>query len=306
MKIYWWLILILIIGIALAFFYQSADEKIIIETNFEEDEIVDSLEIENRILNKVTIVEDEIVNDLPASDYIETLKYPNRVFPLIKKFCDHEDRDIRLNALNALDPLTSIEAKLQYVKFLDDSDDEIKVEACRSLMYEKSKEILTGILKSFENNDIHVRSTCAYIAGNIGNENIINKLDSFYQKEKDLNVKRDISLAMAKLGDTMHIKQAYDRLNQKDALSRREALEGIKYIDKKGFEKELLKMLDDEGQAYKIDPRNGKYSRLKDASLNVIAKLYNPPLSFDHRNKNTYSDEEIEEVKTYLTSVINQ
>ena len=81
----------------------------------------------------------------------------------------------------------------------------------------------------------------------------------------------------------------------------------MRYIGDKNLAVRILPALDDRGKAHLISDKNQpepQYARVCDAAVNLIAELYETnPFQFDLDEFKVYSDDEIQQAKSFLDSL---
>ncbi|MCX6827645.1 MAG: HEAT repeat domain-containing protein, partial [candidate division Zixibacteria bacterium] len=144
------------------------------------------------------------------------------------------------------------------------------------------------------------------LIGNIGDPKTKDPLCKRLSIEEDIEVKRNIKLALAKLGDTDFQKEIGSYLGNPDERLRYRAIEDLKYINDKRLTKLLLPSLDDTGRANLVSDKSEttpRFARICDAAVTLVAYLCNNPFSFEVSNMKIYSAEEIEQAKEFLSSL---
>lgn len=264
------------------------------ETTIAKNTVMEFPELEKKILAEEFIVEDDIA----------ALANPDATLPLLKKYCNSKNENIRHIILSSLNVLPSLEAKHLMVKFLDDSSDEVRIEACRFVRLIDSEGIVPEVLKYLSNKDFNVRSASALAIGRLGDQNACKQLSPYYDKEKNSDVKNDISVALAKLGDENHLKLVYDKLKSNETQTILKTLSEIQFIGVAAYPENYLKLLSDERDAYRIDPRNQKHSRICDEAVKVLLKQYKHPLSLKVNERAIFSEDEIKSVISFLENEV--
>gem|GEM_PF-7042602 len=113
-------------------------------------------------------------------------------------------------------------------------------------------------------------------------------------------------LARAKLGDKEMKEKIVKQLYVNDSEIRFHTLEDLKYVDDKALAWYFLPPLDDKGKTYMISDmgrKPEKYMFVCDLTINMIAAWYPGAFSFKTNDYKNYSQEEIEQVRKFLSSL---
>ena len=142
------------------------------------------------------------------------------------------------------------------------------------------------------------------MVGDIGSAESLQPLLKQHDDEIDLNVKWNLKMALARLGDNTRKKEFASLLDSADAQTRYRALKAAEYIDDKKLSRHLLAALNDKSEMYNVgDPHTELYARVCDAAINLIDEWHKAALTFETGEFKIYSDEEIEEAKQFVESL---
>jgi hypothetical protein len=241
-----------------------------------------------------------------ALDIVDTAAQPAQALPTLAELVKDDDADVREIALNCVAMIDDPKVPEMLVAALSDEDDDIRAFALQALETALDGSILNDLILNLENDDPVLRSGVALLIGLIGDTAAAEAVSQRLAVEQDEAVKRDLKLSLAKLGDLEMKKEFADQFDVADSELRLRALDDIRYIGDRNLAPKILPALDDFGQAHliteKVEPEP-EYARVCDAAVNVISELCDGPFAFEVHEFKVYSEEELNEVKNYLTSL---
>jgi HEAT repeat protein len=255
--------------------------------------MIDLHEIENKILNK----------DWEVVSLIETADNKKDALPLLNELYTNRDDDIRSIALHCILSTDTENISKILAKGLSDGNEDIRITSLQNLQTKCDKSILPQLIENLQNPDENIRGGVSLLIGSLNDTSILPTLHESWDNEADPEVKRSMTLACAKLGDSDKREEILSQFDVSNSELRLQAIEDFKYINDTGFSKRILPALDDTGNAYMINPANDIYSRVCDAAVTLIAFLNNNPFSFETSGKKIYTKEEIDEAKQFLQSL---
>ncbi len=234
------------------------------------------------------VIQAEKIGPSAASMLIELLESP-----------DAEVRDLALCCL-VLTGYDKTAAVL--VDRLDDDDSQVRTRALQSLRSRYDSSVLPGMIKNLANPDPIVRSGVARMIGETGDTSAMKPLYGKLAEETDTEVKEQLKLSLAKLGDERLEDEFASRLDAPGMGGRYRTIRDLEYIGDKRLAKRLMPALSDTGKAYEIGhpEEEPRFARVCDAAVNLIARWFDNPFSFTVDEFRVYSDEEIAEAERFL------
>jgi hypothetical protein len=114
-----------------------------------------------------------------------------------------------------------------------------------------------------------------------------------------------MKLALARLGDEELKDEFSSRLDTPSTAGRYQAVRDLDYINDSGLASRLRPALEDKTDAYEVGhpDEEPRFARVCDAAVNLIAKWFDKPFSFEVDDLNVYAEEEIEEAKRFVESL---
>ncbi len=253
-------------------------------------------ELEQKILSK----------NWDALDIVDTASRPEESLDLLTELVGHEDPEVREIALNCVSMVRDARVPKMLAGSLSDKDDDIRLFALQSLQTAYDESILGDLIANLENEDAEIRGGVALLLGEIGNPEAVEPLKARLEPEENMEAERDMKLALARLGDAEMQGFFADQMDVPDSDTRLQGLEDLRYIQDKSLSYRIMPALDDTGDGYPVTPPGepeAEYNRVCDVAINYIAELHDQPFSFEVRETKIYSDEEIEQVKSFLATL---
>ena len=141
-----------------------------------------------------------------------------------------------------LGEVRSDEAIPGLVKFVEDSDSDVRRRAVDALGAIGSEVAITGLLKLLEHSDSEVRSSVAYAFGEIGSEAAISELFKLVE-DSDSDVRWSVADALGKIGDKAAIPGLLKLVEKSNYAMGRMAADALGKIGNKAAIEGLLKLL---------------------------------------------------------------
>ncbi len=225
--------------------------------------------------------------------------------PVLLELLDNEDPEIRDIALSCL-VLTKYDDIAEVLAgCLSDEDESVRIRALQSLRSRYTSSILPRLGENLVNKDPAIRGGVARLIGRIGDTSAMRPLYSRIEEETDVDASKQMKLALAKLGDADMKDEFASLLDTPTSDGRYQTIRDLKYIGDSKLARRLLPALSDTGNAYQIGHPDEppKYARVCDAAVNLIAKWFDRPFSFEVGDLKIYSEEEIAEAERFLKSL---
>jgi HEAT repeat protein len=212
---------------------------------------------------------------------------------------DVEVRELAIFCLNEIGGDKAIET---FVRSLKDSEEDIRSRAVKFLHEHHSEKVLPELLIQLEENqDYYVREQVALIIGKIDDPSAIPELQKCYDKELDEIIKKNISLAKARLKDEDSQEPILENLKNEDIKILNQALIDFEYINDKELVDNIFPLLDDQRDVRNVAPIGHNYFiRVCDVSINVLDCVLEQPFDFKAGELKRYSDEELMQAKSVL------
>jgi len=227
--------------------------------------------------------------------------------PMLKELMGNADGEIRDLTLGCLVLTNDKQVTKILAQALSDPDQDVRMRAILALESRYDHTILPELLLNLDNIDTDIRIGVAKLIGNLRDSSAIQPLHQRVTGETDEAAKRQMKLALAKLGDENLKTEFANQLDVSDSKTRYEGIRDLGYIDDKKLARRLLPALQDRGEAYDVgEPDKPHYARVCDAAINLVAKWIEKPFSFPTDDLKIYSDVEIKEAKRFLNSLENQ
>jgi hypothetical protein len=227
------------------------------------------------------------------------------VMPVAFRLLRNPDSGTRDIAAHCLSSIYNSSVTAAFVEALKDPSNEVRGTVYAYLDANADKSALPELIKNFKNYDVDIRIGVALIIGRLGDSSIIQNCRDAYEKENNVKCKRNIGLAMAKLGDRQLKDFFAQPLLNGNSDQHYQAICDLAYIDDMHMVKTLLSALDNMQNAYLIsllDQNPQRYARVCDAAVNLSAKWFPKAYSFPVDHYKNYSTEELLEVKKNLLS----
>ena len=257
-------------------------------------EYMDVNELKEKVLSK----------NWDALDIIDTAAQPQQALEQLGELAKNDDADVRELALNGVAMIKAPEVPAILAGALSDEDGDIRLFALQALQIAYDESIVAELAGNLSNEDTEIRSGAALLLGNIGQESGVNPIEKQLKAEQNELAKRDLKLALAKLGNEQLKDEFASQMDVPDSDTRLRGLADLKYIGDKGLAGRLLPALDDSGQAHLITDKNQpvpEYARVCDATINLVVLLYeHNPFQFEVDEFKKYSDDEIEQARAFL------
>lgn len=225
--------------------------------------------------------------------------------PTLHELLKNENPETRELALTCavLTDDESIPAVL--VEALWDEDAQVRATALQSLRSRYSGEILQGLTAHLSNTDAMVRGGVARLIGRIDDPASMKPLHKQLGQEEDVEARKQIRLALARLSDEESKEEFAAQIDTPPAEGRYDVILNFEYINDKELAPRLLPALDDTSDAYDIShpEADHEFARVCDAAVNLIARWYDNPFTFEIDEFRKYSDSEIAEAEKYLKSL---
>ena len=144
---------------------------------------------------------------------------------------------------------------------------------------------------------LDVKGTLARQVGLIGGPEALSPLEEIYQRTRDPGFRRDLSLAMARLGQTQYKDEAIERLGDSGADARVQALRDIEYIGDKTLVRHFGGALEDRRDVLDISPPHEfpvVWVRVCDVAIQSMAIL-GVPLSFSGLTLQRWDERQVAE-----------
>lgn len=266
------------------------------QADFGRIEPMDLEKLKARILDK----------DWDALDIVDGAAQPEQALDLIAEMCRHDDPETREIALNCAALISDARIPMLLAAALSDEDEDVRLYALQALQEAYDESIVESLVANLENEDDTIRGGVALLLGQVGRLEAMEPLKSRLAVEPDEDTRRDIKLALARLGDVEMREEFVSRMDVNDSRVRLGAIEDLKYIAARELAVRVRPAMDDLGQGHMISDMNEpkpRFGRVCDAAVNLIAELCDNPFSFEPDRFRVYSDDEINEVKKFLESL---
>jgi HEAT repeat protein len=258
---------------------------------------MDIKELQEKVLNK----------NWDALDIIDTSAQPQEAIESLVEWSKSEDAEVREISLNCLAMIADPAVPAILAGALGDEDGDIRLFALQALQTSYDESVVNELVVNLNNDDTEIRSGAALLLGNIGQDAATEPLEKRLAGEQDEMVQRDLKLALAKLGNSELKTFFADQMDVPNSETRLQGLSDLRYIGDKNLAVKILSALDDTGNAHLISDKNQpvpEYARVCDAAVNLVAELYGDnPFQFDVDEFKVYSDDEIGQVKSFLSSL---
>lgn len=241
-----------------------------------------------------------------ALNIVDTMARPGEAVSLLSKLCQNEDPDIRELALNCVTMITDPNTAKILAEALADEDEDNRHYALGSLEGSDAARVAGDLVANLDNEDVEVRAGVALLLGYAEEAEPAESVRNRLEIEQSELVRRDLKLALAKLGDAEMKELFAAQMDVPDSETRRKGFEDLRYIGDRGLAPRILPALDDLGRAHLISRKSepqARFARVCDAAVNLIGELCEQPFSFEISDSKVYSDEEIAEAKSYLQSL---
>ncbi len=257
---------------------------------------MDVKELERRILGK----------DWDALDIVDTALRPQDALESLGRLVEHDDAGVREIALNCVAMVSDPKVPEMLAKALGDEDDDIRLFALQSLQTVYDESIVSELISNLGNDDGEIRGGVSLLLGEIGRQEAVEPLEKRLETEKDEGVARNVKLALAKLGNDEMKDYFAKQMDVADSGVRYQGLEDLRYIRDRDLAFRIMPALDDFGQADPVSPPGEpgvSFNRVCDKAVNLIDELCGQPFAFETRETKIYSDEELEQAKSFLSSL---
>lgn len=247
---------------------------------------------EDRLIERVRRKDLEVVSDMQSAGL--------SIVPRLLRLARHEDREVREIALYCLEQKGGRQARAAFVKALYDRDSQIRaISATRLLQKHHGPENLRALLDVLRRHrDDMVREYIALVVGKIGEPGALPALRKLLEAERNRLVKKNLRLAMARLGDERSRRSILDGLRAQDVETRVRALRGFAFMNDRRLVAHLLPLLGDERDAVNVAPAGHRaFVRICDLAVEVLDAVLLHPFSFQVGNfgrARKYSQAEID------------
>lgn len=224
--------------------------------------------------------------------------------PVLEELLKDENPEVRNIALNCVG-LTNDEKQPKVIaQSLMDNARKVRVSAMQMLNTGYDSTIAPELAVNLKNPDSDIRSFAATLLGRLDDAKMISSLNEQLEEETDSIAKRSINLALARLGDEKLKNDFASGLDIPESKTRYRAIRDLEYINDKKLVVRLKPAFSDYGEVYEVgDPDNPVYARVCDAAINLVAKWYDKPFSFDTDDLKIYSDDGIEEARKFIETL---
>lgn len=165
----------------------------------------------------------------------------------------------------------------------------------------ETPQLLTYLEKEDED---ALRERTTLLIGRLGDTSAVSVLLSLRSKEKDSVLIEKMTWALARLSHKESTQRILSELKAQAAIRRYTALLGVEYLNDPGVAKHLLPLFDDREEVEPDGPAHlGRYRRIRDVVVSVIASITGRKFSFDASERRKFSEKEIDEVRTYLLTL---
>ncbi|MEW6411713.1 MAG: HEAT repeat domain-containing protein [Candidatus Zixiibacteriota bacterium] len=243
-------------------------------------------------------------HDWDALDIVDLAADKTKALPVLKELTGDPDAETREIAYNCVALVAGEQALSVIATALRDESEDIRSFALQTLQATDNGPILGELESNLDSEDAAVRGNVALLIGRVDRESASEALRKRLEVEQDEQVQRGIKLALARLGDSEMKDLFASQFDVDDSEVRLKAISDLRYIGDPKLTVRVLPALDDTRQAHLITDKNQpvpKYARVCDAVVNLVAELHNNPFSFEVDGFKIYSQQEIAQVKEFLT-----
>lgn len=247
-----------------------------------------------------------IARDINTYKTWDLIQDKQKALPIALKLLKHPNSFTRDIVANCLSDIKSPSVMQAFIDLLQDPSKEVRSTAISYLDSHADRSVLSGLIKNLENSDGMIRQNVALLIGKLGDASKLPQLRNAYNKETDAKVKRDIGLAMAKLGDIQSRENILLPFKKSLLDQQYQAILDLTYIDDKQLAKELKPGLDNRNNAYLISHFEQKpliYGRVCDATVNLLAQWFPNAFTFKVDRYKKYSDKELNETIVFAKSL---
>jgi len=165
----------------------------------------------------------------------------------------------------------------------------------------QSSDLITYVQKEEEE---VLRERAILLIGKLDESQIVNELIALKNIETDPIVNEKINWALSRLGYNESLEALRFKLDSDLTSDRYEALKEIEYINSYSFAKELLPLLNDSTEVEPAGPIHlGRKRGIRDVAVSVVAKITNQRFSFNAKEREKFSEKQIEEIKSFLKTL---
>lgn len=236
----------------------------------------------------------------------ETPDYAREVgpagIPVLIQYLSDPDPSVRLTAVDSLYMVDSPAAIAGFCKALDDGFEPVRSSAVNSLWVRHDASILPTLYRGLKSNPyFDARSMIPLIIGLIGERASLSVLQGALNRETNNAIRLNISLAMARLGNTMMQEVVAERLGSKEIPEILKAVQDVVYVNDRKVGRRLAPLLSDRRQAYRVGSSAARRdARICDAAINAVSEIYGRPFSFEADRNNVYTDKQLAEVTRFF------
>lgn len=223
--------------------------------------------------------------------------------PMLEGYLKNDNAEVRNIALNCIEMTNDVRAIKIISGCLMDESESVRVSAMQILNSYYDDSIKPELILNIKNTDPDVRGFAAILLAKLDDKGSMSDLNEQLEKEPDSTASREISLALARLGDEKFQDKFASQLDIEDSKTRYQGIRDLKFINDRKLAARLIPAFSDQGEVYIIgDKDDPRYGRVCDAVINLVAKWYEGSLTFDTGAFKIYSDDEIEEARRFVES----
>lgn len=208
---------------------------------------------------------------------------PEDVGRVLGETASNPKESVRLLTLELASEHPSAGASRAILGRLSDSDPTVRSVAGSLIGRILQRPMVPELIKAMKLGlPLDIKGALARQVGFIGGSDAIPPLNDLYRATREPEFRRDLSVAMARLGDAEHKSEAMRRLSDPDAGARVQALRDIEYIGDKSLVRGFGEVLQDRRDVLDITPPHEfpvVWVRVCDVAIQSMAIL-GIPLSF--------------------------
>jgi HEAT repeat protein len=242
-------------------------------------------------------------NDWDAVEIAKTVD--DSVIGFLQATLSKGDEEQRALSLACLSEIQGYDPIPDMIISLSDSEMDVRVQALLGLEKHAGKNQSSDLITYVQKEEEEVlRERAILLIGKLDEPQIINELIALKNIETDPIVNEKINWALSRLGYNESLEALRFKLDSDLTSDRYEALKEIEYINSISFAKELLPLLNDSTEVEPAGPIHlGRKRGIRDVTVSVVAKITNQRFSFNAKEREKFSEKQIEEIKSFLKTL---
>ena len=219
--------------------------------------------------------------------------------PVLDRLARHPDAEVREANVAAIGEAAGPSRNRMLIAALNDQDINVRSAAVRALwMTADAASVQALQMQAGTNSDPYVRGEVALILGQIGKKTDASFLQSRRAVEQDGEANHKAVLALARLGDGKARETMRVALASPNPEARLKTVREYEYINDPKALIDLKPALADMTDVFNINPPHAppRLIRLCDVTVNVVAKVAKPKLSFDGNERKRFEANQLSEV----------